>query len=159
MVRQSHISDARKGEHQHADKPTTPTLRADEPTAPILPAAMEARALTDSPKSAPAIEYKEAQYHEMPIEPTLDRQMEPAWQPSLFRLGPLAGLAALILSFLLILCSYAILTASNGDLVMNWEYSPTVYLAIFVAVGNKAMAFATIQYVRTVSAPLRCVLT
>ena len=55
------------------------------------------------------------------------------------------GLAALVLAFLQILASYAILAASNGDSVENWEYQPTVYLAVFTALGNKAVAFASIQ--------------
>ena len=55
------------------------------------------------------------------------------------------GLAALLFAFLQILASYTILAASNGDLVQNWSVQPTVYLAIFTALGNKTMAFATIQ--------------
>lgn len=119
--------------------------RDEKPVVSIFAASVETQAMTDRPKSTPTVDVKEAQYHETPIESTPDRQVQPVWQPSLLRLGPLAGLAALILAFLLILCSYAILAASNGDLMQNWEYSPIVYLAIFVAVGNKAMAFAAIQ--------------
>lgn len=74
-----------------------------------------------------------------------DKQIEPSWRPSFLRPGPLVGLAALLLAFLQILASYAILAASNGDIVGDWEVQPTVYLAVFTAFGNKAMAFATIQ--------------
>lgn len=73
------------------------------------------------------------------------RQIQPLWHPSILQIGPIIGLAALLLAVVLILASYAVLAASNGDLVVNWEFQPTVYLAIFTAVGNKAVAFACVQ--------------
>ena len=48
------------------------------------------------------------------------------WTPSLLRAGPHVGLAALVLAFLLMLASYAILKASDGDTVPTWKYQPTV---------------------------------
>ena len=74
------------------------------------------------------------------------RQPEsPDWAPTIFQAGPLVGLVALLLAFVQIFCSFAVLSASNGDAVANWRAQPTVYLAIFAAIGNKALAFATVQ--------------
>ena len=67
------------------------------------------------------------------------------WRPSIFRAAPLTGIAALLLAFLQVFASYAVLRASNGDRITNWKYQPTVYLAILTAISNKALAFATIQ--------------
>lgn len=67
------------------------------------------------------------------------------WRPSVFRVGPLAGLVALVFAFLQIFASYAVLQASNGAPIKSWRYQPTVYLAILVAISNKALAFAAIQ--------------
>ena len=68
-----------------------------------------------------------------------------SWQPYLLRLGPLAGLTALVFAFLLTFLAYAVLKASDGAAVTNWKYQPTVYLAIFTAISNKALAFAVVQ--------------
>lgn len=48
------------------------------------------------------------------------------WKPSLLRVGPLVGLAALLFSGLSIAASYAVLKSSHGDAVVNWRYQPTV---------------------------------
>jgi hypothetical protein len=58
------------------------------------------------------------------------------WRPSILRLGPLAGLIALLFSFLQIFASYAILAASHNDLVANWKYQPSVYLAVLTAISK-----------------------
>ena len=67
------------------------------------------------------------------------------WQPSLLRVGALSGLAALALAFLLVFVEYGILKASDGQPLERWGWQPTVYLAILVAISNKALAFATVQ--------------
>lgn len=68
-----------------------------------------------------------------------------SWRPSIFRIGPLTGLLALLFAFLQIFASYAVLKASDKATISTWEYQPTVYLAILVAISNKALAFAAIQ--------------
>ena len=45
-----------------------------------------------------------------------------AWTPSILRAGPLFGIAALVLAFVLMIVSYAILKASDGDQVPHWRY-------------------------------------
>jgi len=67
------------------------------------------------------------------------------WRPSIFQIGPLVGLAALLFVFLQMFATFGILTGSHGDLVSNWKYQPSVYLAVLTALSNKALAFATIQ--------------
>lgn len=66
---------------------------------------------------------------------------------SLFRVGPLAGLAALALALLLLFASFTILMISDGQATDRWHepWVPTVWLAIFTAVSNKLIAFAAIQ--------------
>lgn len=66
---------------------------------------------------------------------------------SLFRVGPLAGLAALALALLLLFASFTILMVSDGQATDRWHepWVPTVWLAIFTAVSNKLIAFAAIQ--------------
>jgi hypothetical protein len=55
------------------------------------------------------------------------------------------GLAALTLAVLQIIASYAVLAASDGEEIANWNYEPNVYLATLVAVSNKAITFAVVQ--------------
>ena len=74
--------------------------------------------------------------------------IEPAhvdWRPSVFRIGPLFGLGALLFAAAQIVASFAVLRASDGDEVANWRYQPTVYLAVLSAICNKALAFAAVQ--------------
>jgi hypothetical protein len=52
------------------------------------------------------------------------------WRPSVVQLGPLTGIAALLFAFLQIFATFAILWSSRGDLVKNWQYQPSVYLAV-----------------------------
>jgi hypothetical protein len=68
-----------------------------------------------------------------------------AWRPSVLRIGPLVGLAALAFAAAQIVASFAVLKASDGDAVAGWKYQPTVYLAILTAVSNKALSFAVVQ--------------
>ena len=68
-----------------------------------------------------------------------------SWRPSILRIGSLTGLLALLFAFLQIFASYAVLKASDKKPITTWEYQPTVYLAILVAISNKALAFAAIQ--------------
>ncbi len=75
---------------------------------------------------------------------SLDEQA-PVWHPTVFRLSPLSGLAALMFSLLQIFASYGILRASHGDPVTSWKYQPSVYLAILTAMSNKTLAFACVQ--------------
>ena len=67
------------------------------------------------------------------------------WRPSLFQVGPLVGLVALLLACLQILASGAVLAGSDGDAVANWKLQPAVYLAVLTAISNEAVAFAAIQ--------------
>jgi hypothetical protein len=53
------------------------------------------------------------------------------WYPTILRLAPLSGLGALLLAVGLLIASYAILAASNGDEISSWKFEPNVYLAIF----------------------------
>ena len=79
------------------------------------------------------------------VEGNVDPVESKPWRPSLFRIGPLVGLTALLVSFLQMFASYGILKGSDGDLTTNWKYQPTVYLAIFATVSNKSLIFATVQ--------------
>ncbi|KAK5168607.1 uncharacterized protein LTR77_005916 [Saxophila tyrrhenica] len=67
------------------------------------------------------------------------------WRPSVFRIGPLIGLVALLFAFLQVFATCSILLASDGDMVKNWRYQPSVYLATLTAISNKCLQFATIQ--------------
>ena len=64
------------------------------------------------------------------------------WRPSLWRIRPLLGLLAIAVSITSLLISLAILTTSDGDVVDNWYFQPTVYLAIATAVSNTALQCA-----------------
>jgi hypothetical protein len=68
------------------------------------------------------------------------------WKPTLLRLGPLAGLTAMLASIASILCSLAVLVVSNGAAVETWPaVHPSILLAIFTACANLAIRFACIQ--------------
>lgn len=45
-----------------------------------------------------------------------------AWRPSIYRIGPLAGLTALTFAFLQIFASYAVLKASDGAPLSAWKW-------------------------------------
>jgi hypothetical protein len=59
---------------------------------------------------------------------SVDLQSGAPWRPSVFRVGPLVGLAALLFAFLQIFASYTILATSHGDPVKHWRFQPSVYL-------------------------------
>lgn len=82
---------------------------------------------------------------EPPAEELCPRVEHDSWTPSFLRIGPLAGLLALLFSFLQIFASYAVLATSDGHLVTEWQYQPSVYLAIWTGISNKALAFAVVQ--------------
>ena len=67
-------------------------------------------------------------HHVFPRPP--EQQKPTQWHPSILRIAPLVGLAALVLAVLLLLVSYAVLSASDGDEVAKWNPEPNVYLAI-----------------------------
>ncbi len=67
------------------------------------------------------------------------------WSPSILRIGPLIGLGALVLGLCQIVAAYAVLKASDGEPTVNWQYQPTVYLAVLTAISNKALSFAFVQ--------------
>jgi hypothetical protein len=54
------------------------------------------------------------------------------------KIGPALGLAALGFAVLSTLASFAVLKASDGSPVSSWKYQPTVYLAVWTAISNKA---------------------
>jgi FtsZ-binding cell division protein ZapB len=69
-----------------------------------------------------------------------------SWKPTILRLGPLAGLTAMLASIASILCSLAVLVASDGAAVESWPaIHPSIVLAIFTAFANLAIRFACIQ--------------
>lgn len=67
------------------------------------------------------------------------------WNTTWKRYGPLSGIAALILALLSLFASFAILYASDGAVTANWKFTPATYLAIFTAIANQAMAYASLQ--------------
>jgi hypothetical protein len=68
-----------------------------------------------------------------------------SWTDLLTLVGPVSGLAAIVVAIIQLVASYAVLQASHGALVSTWKWQPQVYLAILTAVGNKALAFAVVQ--------------
>jgi hypothetical protein len=86
------------------------------------------------------------------ISPTSTSSQEPplcsdaaTWRDLLNLVGPVSGLAAIVLAVIQLVASYAVLQASHGALVSTWKWQPQVYLAILTAVANKALAFAVVQ--------------
>lgn len=64
------------------------------------------------------------------------------WRPTFWRIQPLIGMLALVLTIICLLVSFAILQASHGHATINWDFQPTVYLAIATAVSNTALSCA-----------------
>lgn len=121
----------------HQDRSSARSFRSSAPETGAIPSNKDTKATVEAVATQHPVSSESSSTH--------SRGIHPEWRPSLLQLGPLLGLAALVFAFLQILASYAVLAASNGDLVDNWNVQPTVYLAIFTALGNKTMAFATIQ--------------
>lgn len=67
------------------------------------------------------------------------------WRTRLLRLGPLSGIACLILAILSMLVSLGVLLGSNGVPVAHWTVQPSAILAICTAVANQAMRYAAFQ--------------
>lgn len=72
------------------------------------------------------------------------------WQPSLFRIRPFVGLAALGIAVVCLFASLGILLGSRGEPVSAWYFAPSVYLAIATAISNTALSAALAQ-----AAPIR----
>lgn len=70
-----------------------------------------------------------------------------AWTPRFLRLRPLVGLAAVSVSIVCTFAALAVLVISNGEPVVEWPIKPSVYLAIFAAIGNSALALARMEAV------------
>lgn len=60
-----------------------------------------------------------------------------AWRPTFLQLRPLIGLCALLVTVGSNLCSLAVLLLSHTKPTSHWPFAPTVYLAIFTALGNR----------------------
>ena len=73
------------------------------------------------------------------------RQPHHTWQPSVFRIRPLLGIAALGVAVVCLFASLGILLGSNGEPYENWHFAPTVYLAIATAISNTALNCALAQ--------------
>ena len=72
------------------------------------------------------------------------------WQPSLFRIRPFVGLAALSIAVACLFASLGVLLGSRGEPVSAWYFAPSVYLAVATAVSNTALSAALAQ-----AAPIR----
>lgn len=67
------------------------------------------------------------------------------WHPSVFRIRPFIGIAALVCTILCMFWSLGILIGSNGAPTETWYFQPTVYLAIATAISNMALQCALTQ--------------
>lgn len=59
-----------------------------------------------------------------------------SWRPGALRRIPWIGLAAVVGAIIGIAAAVAILVASNGALISDWTYPPTVYLSITYTISN-----------------------
>ncbi|KAF7185182.1 hypothetical protein HII31_13457 [Pseudocercospora fuligena] len=71
----------------------------------------------------------------------------PSWQPTFLRAFPLVGIGALLIAGCCVLASLGILIGSNGKATEDWQWPPSVFLAIFSAVANRVLQFALFQAV------------
>lgn len=108
--------------------------------------------LSDEESSYPGQEYiqrKEANSKTSPETDNLSVYTSEAstvsWRPSILRIGPLVGIAALLFAVAQVIAAYAVLVAADGDRISHWKIQPTVYLAVLTAISNKALSFAVIQ--------------
>lgn len=67
------------------------------------------------------------------------------WIGMFLRLGPLSGIACLVLVVISMLISFGVLLGSNGVAVVAWGVQPSAILAICTAVANQAMRYAAFQ--------------
>ena len=68
-----------------------------------------------------------------------------AWRPTIYRIRPFIGLAALLCTILCLFWSLGILIGPNGAPTKSWVYQPTVYLAIATAISNMSLQCALVQ--------------
>ena len=64
------------------------------------------------------------------------------WETTMLRLGPLTGVACMMMAALSIWVSFAILMGSHGEPTIRWPFEPSTYIAICTAVANQSMRFA-----------------
>lgn len=61
------------------------------------------------------------------------------------RWGPISGLSCMIVAVCSIAASLAILVTSHNSPNDQWEFQPSVYLAVFTAVANHALRKAVVH--------------
>lgn len=67
------------------------------------------------------------------------------WQPGKLRRFPWPGVLAIIGAFLGIVASIAIVVSSDGALISDWKFAPTVYLSIAYTISNLLLSAAFSQ--------------
>lgn len=116
--------------HNHEDLETAKSVRAtnterndsDSPTSPHL---------TEKSSTEPDVGEAKAQGRR--------------WETTLLRIGPIAGLCALLSAMMSLLVALAILVSSRGVPKTSWSVPPSSWLAICTAVANQALRFAAFQ--------------
>ena len=67
------------------------------------------------------------------------------WHPTVFRIRPLAGIAALCMAIACTVATLLVLIVSDETPVDSWLVAPTVYLAIITAIANTSLALARLE--------------
>ena len=98
----------------------------------------------DALEKVPRVETEPVQTALDDGKPSLHRDWNP-WWPSVYRIRPLSGIAALLISLICVVASLGILLGSRGKPVSSWYFKPTVLLAIATAVSNTALNCALAQ--------------
>lgn len=67
------------------------------------------------------------------------------WETRLLRVGPIAGICALLLAILGLMVALAILISSRDEPKKSWSVPPSSWLAVTTAVSNQALRFAALE--------------
>lgn len=68
--------------------------------------------------------------------------MTSPWQPGIWRRLPWGGISAIVGAILAIGAAVSILLMSDGALISDWRYPPTVYISIAYTISNVLLTAA-----------------
>ena len=139
---------------QHVEQP-----QARDPDSPCYPgeeASTTYTATSDSytsekriSKAWDAVVNESAVANIVPVRPDFNHQtLTPSnrpWKPTSCRLGPLSGIASILIAVSSIIAALGVLLGSQGASKADWTWQPSTYLAICTAIANQSMRYAALQ--------------
>jgi hypothetical protein len=148
IVREDHLDEEdRTAIKVKVNDPTSPSTSMSDST--VSPDSLNGNTET---KVGDIVTYHSMSEPDSPNTDTGHAELHPvqnggkAWRETFWRMGPLAGIAAMLLALASIVAALGILVSSDGAAVTSWRGAePSFFLAIITAIANLAIRYACIQ--------------